>query len=243
MPLLDHFHPPLFPRRSWESFHGFWATHLAGNFNLRPNRYGFLAETNVHIGITVAADVAAFEEDAPSGVRPIGAVAVATEVWAPPQPPLVVPVDFTKLETFEIRIYDEERARTLVAVVELVSPGNKDRPENRRAFLDKCAAFLREGVSVVIVDIVTSRRHNFHAALMELFNGGETAARAVASDLYAVAYRVRVAGQRTQVEAWPAALALGAPLPTMPLWLTESLCVPLELEPAYQTACRYAAIG
>jgi len=208
---------------------------------MRPNRYGFLAEANVHIGITVAADVAAFEEDMPTGESPNGGV--ATEVWAPPHPPLVVPVDFTVLETFEIRIYDEERARTLVAAVELVSPGNKDRPESRRAFLDKCAAYLREGVSVVVVDIVTSRRHNFHAALMELFNGGETAVRAITADLYAVAYRVRLVGKRTQLETWPAALALGVPLPTMPLWLTESLCVPLELEAAYQAACRYAAIG
>ncbi len=167
---------------------------------------------------------------------------MATEVWAPPQPPLVMPVDFSTLETFEIRIYDEARARTLVAAIELVSPGNKDRPESRRAFLDKCAAYLREGVSVVIVDIVTSRRHNFHAALIELFNGSEAAMRAVASDLYAVAYRVRLIGKRTQLEAWPETLALGAPLPTMPLWLTESLCVPLELEAAYQTACSYAGI-
>jgi hypothetical protein len=240
MPLLDHFHPPL-DRRSWESFHGWWGMQLGGQLNLRPLPYGFVAEGNVHIGITVAADVAAFEEDAPGGEHSNGAV--ATEVWAPPQPPLVVPVDFANLETFEIRIYDQERARTLVAAVELVSPGNKDRPENRRAFLDKCAAYLREGVSVVIVDIVTSRRHNFHAALMELFNGPETAVGAVTADLYAVAYRVRVTGKRTQLEAWPAALALAAPLPTMPLWLTESLCVPLELEAGYQAACRYAAIG
>jgi Protein of unknown function (DUF4058) len=241
MPLLDHFHPPLYPRRSWENLHGGWGFILAGQLNLRPLPYGFLAEGNVHIGISVAPDMAAFEEDeARPGGGPNGAV--ATEVWAPPQPPLIVPVDFSGLETFEIRLYDQERARTLVAVVELVSPGNKDRPENRRAFLDKCAAYLREGISVVIVDIVTSRRHNFHAALMELFNGGEEAARAVGADLYAVSYRVRVTGTRTQLEAWPAALALGAPLPTMPLWLTESLVVPLDLEAGYREACRYARI-
>jgi hypothetical protein len=240
MPLLDHFHPPLFPRRSWENFHGGWIFQLAGQLNMRPLPYGFLAEGNVHIGITVAADVAAFEEDMPSGEPSNGAV--ATEVWAPPRPLLALLVDFAKLETFEIRIYDQDRARTLVAAVELVSPGNKDRPESRRAFLDKCATYLREGVSVIIVDVVTSRRHNFHADLMELFHADEAAIRAVVSDLYAVAYRVHVVGQQTQLEAWPEALALGAPLPTMPLWLTESLCVPLDLEAGYQIACRYAGI-
>ncbi len=239
MPLLDHFHPPL-DRRSWESFHGGWGFQLAGQLNMRPLPYGFIAEGNMHIGLTVAADVAAFEEDTPS--RDGGNGAVATQVWAPPQPPLAVPVDFSSLETFEVRIYDQDRARTLVAAVELVSPGNKDRPENRRAFLDKCAAYLREGVSVIVVDIVTSRRHNFHGALMELFNGGEAVVRAVASDLYAVAYRGRVVGTRTQLEMWPTALALGAPLPTMPLWLTERLAVPLDLEAGYREACRYAGL-
>lgn len=240
MPLLDHFHLPLFPRRSWESLHTLWIAQLTGNLNLRPMGYGFVADAGVHIGIRVATDVAAFEEDSPSGGSSNGAV--ATEVWAPPHPPLVMPVDFTKLETFEIRIYDEDRARTLVAAVELVSPGNKDRPEHRRAFLDKCAAYLREGVSVVLVDIVTSRRHHFHKELMELFGCGERAQSAIATDLYAVAYRVRVVGERTQLEVWPETLALDAPLPTMPLWLTESLCVPLELEAGYQAACKFAGI-
>ncbi len=239
MPLLDHFHPPL-DRRSWRSFHTIWIAQLVGNLNLRPIPYGFLAESNVHIGITVAADVVAFEEDSPTGGGSNGAV--ATEVWAPPRPPLAMAVDFTKLETFEIRIYDRDRARTLVAVVELISPGNKDRPEHRRAFLDKCAAYLREGISVVLVDIVTARRHNFHKELMELFACGETAESAIRTDLYAAAYRVRQVGERTQLEVWPEPLALGEPMPTMPLWLTESLCVPLELEKAYQSACKFAGI-
>ncbi len=240
MPLLDHFHPPSFPRRSWESSHTLWTAQLTGNLNLRPLGYGFLAEANVPIGISVAADVAAFEEDSSTGGGSNGAV--ATEVWVPPQPPLVMPVDFTKLETFEIRIYDQDRARTLVAVVELIGPGNKDRPEHRRAFLDKCAAYLREGISVVLVDIVTARRHSFHKELMVLFGCGETAQSAVSTDLYATAYRVRLVGERTQLEVWPEPLALGEPMPSMPLWLTESLCVPLELEKAYQTACKFAGI-
>src|SRR5262245_47692848 len=145
MPLLDHFHPPLYPRWSYESFHSGWAWELAGQLNLRPLPPRFLAEANVHIGITVATDVGAFDRDEPvEGDGSDGTV--ATAVWAPPQPPLVVPVDFSGLEAFEVRVYDQERARTLVAAVELVSPRNKDRPDARRGFLDKCAAYLREGV-------------------------------------------------------------------------------------------------
>jgi hypothetical protein len=240
MPLLDHFHPPL-SRRSWESFHTWWAGHLSGRLNMGPLPPRFIAEANIHIGIKVAADVAAFEAEGPAKAGADGTV--ATAVWAPPQPPLVVPVDFASLESFEIRVYDEEGARTLVAAVELVSPGNTNRPDARRAFLDKCAAYLREGVCVTIVDIVTSRRHNFHAALMKLLEGHDKAVRAVKSKLYAVAYRARNVRDRTQLEMWPTKLALGRPLPTLPLWLTDSLCVPLELEAAYREACRFAAIA
>jgi hypothetical protein len=38
----------------------------------------------------------------------------------------------------------------------------KDRPENRQAFVAKCAGYLREQVSVVVVDVVTTRRANLH---------------------------------------------------------------------------------
>jgi hypothetical protein len=78
---------------------------------------------------------------------------------------------------------------------------------------------------------------------MELLGAGEAATAAITTDLYAVAYRVHRVGKRTELEAWPNALEVGQPLPTVPLWLTESFCAPLELDPAYQTACRYLAIG
>ena len=38
--------------------------------------------------------------------------------------------------------------------------------------------------------------------------------------------------------AWAHALAVGRPLPTLPLWLTDKLAVPLELEVTYEEACR-----
>src|SRR5438552_19108362 len=104
MPLLDHFRGALFNQRSWESIHSFWAVSLAGQLNLGPLRPHFIAETNVHAGITVAADSVAFEVDAARQEAENGAV--ATAVWAPPQPALVFPVNLADLEVFEIRVYD-----------------------------------------------------------------------------------------------------------------------------------------
>ena len=40
---------------------------------------------------------------------------------------------------------------TLVAAIELVSPGNKDRPEARLAFAAKCVSYLTRGVGLIVV--------------------------------------------------------------------------------------------
>jgi hypothetical protein len=53
--------------------------------------------------------------------------------------------------------------------------------------------------------------------------------------LYAVAYRSQPA---YQVEAWPERLALGQSLPTLPLWLSDILAVPVEFERSYLAACK-----
>ncbi len=54
-----------------------------------------------------------------------------------------------------------------MAVIEMVSPANKDRRERRNAFVGKCAALLRAGVSVSIVDVVTARQANLYADLID----------------------------------------------------------------------------
>jgi hypothetical protein len=55
------------------------------------------------------------------------------------------------------RDYDARHGPRLVAAIEIVSPSNKDRPENRGAFVAKVAALLQRDVSVSFVDIVTIR--------------------------------------------------------------------------------------
>lgn len=40
------------------------------------------------------------------------------------------------------------------------------------------------------------------------------------------------------MDAWYYPLAVGEPLPTLPIWLTEYFAVPLELEPIYEETLR-----
>ncbi len=232
MPLLDHFHPPLSVQRHWESFHSAWANSLARLLNegLLPERY--FAEPNVRLGTQVEIDVATREV---AGRAETAGAGVATEVWAPPRPALGTQVSFNDPDVFEVRLLNDEEGPRVVAAIELVSPANKDRPANRRAFAVKCASYLQQQVGLVVVDVVTSRQSELHSELLQLL---EVSATPSGNDfLYATAYRTLLAGGGVRLEAWREPLALGSALPTMPLWLGPDLVLPLDLEQSYLSAC------
>ena len=159
MPLKDHFHPPLDKVRSWAEFHGQWPAMIVLALNRKlPKRY--FAGPTVTVGSSMEIDVASFageELDSYANETEIGnGVGVATAVWAPAKPTLTVATDLPSQDVSEVLVYDTQHGRKLVAAIELVSPANKDRPENRAIFIAKCAAFLQNRVSVCIVDLITS---------------------------------------------------------------------------------------
>lgn len=237
MPLLDHFHPPLYPHHHWESFHSNWATRIAdGIAPLLPPE--FQVEEYTHAGPGFEIDVATYEEQTPSpgGAAGPALATRAAPAYAPPVPDGTLPAAFP--DTFEVRVFNTTAGLTLVAVIELVSPGNKDRPAERRAFVAKCASYLAQGVSLIVVDVVTNRRANLHNDVMRLMEAAPDLDFPEDVTLYAVAYRPVRRAEREEIDVWLRRLALGAPLPTLPLRLTGDLFVAVDLEAAYQEACR-----
>jgi Protein of unknown function (DUF4058) len=238
MPLRDHFRPPLTSIASWEELHGGWPMVIVQQLRkqLPP---GFVAAPRVHAGARVEIDVATYDKDEhpPSLGLPDRNGGTATAVWAPPAPSLAVETELPDDDEYEVRIYDAERGRTLVAAIEIVSPANKDRPEKRNAFVAKCAALLRNGVAVSIVDLVTSRQFNLYADLMMFLGHPDQSLGPELPTVYAASCRWLPKGDRAVLETWSHALTIGQPLPTLPLWLTDSVSVPLDLERSYQQAC------
>jgi hypothetical protein len=219
MPLLDHFHEPLRSRLQWRSFFSNWATRIADALTERAPPEFTVGETTRSANHP-AIDIATFE--------------YASSLHVPPSHTL--PAVFP--DSFEVRVFSTASGLTLVAAVELISPGNKDRAEERRAFAAKCASYLHRGVAVVLIDIVTSRRANLHNETMRLMDAAPECDLPADVDLYAVAYRPVLRQEKPEIDLWTAPVAVGAPLPTLPLRLTGDLFVPVEFEPAYQEACR-----
>jgi hypothetical protein len=243
MPLRDHFHAPLRGQHHWEGFHSAWANTMVRHLNTRwlPARYR--AEPQVRLGAQVEIDAATFEQDTAAVLEGEKGNGVATTVWAPPRPTQTFTVAFPDEDVYEVRVYDDERGFRLVAAVELVSPRNKDRPAARLAFAGKCAGYLRQGVSVVVVDVVTERHDSLHDELMRLLEPADPKEWLAVAPLYAVAYRPRAEDERWRLDTWPESLATGAALPTLPLWLAADLAAPLELEASYEETCQVLRLG
>lgn len=243
MPLRDPFRPPVVKRSSWEGFHAMWPTVIVQQLRavLPP---GYVAEPRVHLGTVMEIDISAPEiRDDPSyGFTAQTNGGVATATWTGSPAVLALDTDIPGEYEYEVRVYDLERDRELVAAIELVSPANKDRPKSRDIFVANCAALLRKGVAVSVIDLVTVRRHNVYAQLMEFIGHPDRTMSIDGPPTYAASCRWINLGRRAKLEAWSHTLVVGEPLPTLPLWLDHELVVPLDLDSSYEKACGDSSI-
>ena len=246
MPLRDHFHKPLADDTPWSVFHGNWATKMVDRLNGQRLSEKYKAQAGRHFGAQIEADVGTLERSDRGTMSellggPEGGVATAAEVYSPPAITLATTVGFSDPDLFEVKVYRGHGGWQLVAAIELVSESNTDREESRRAFAVKCGSYLQQGISVVIVDTVTTYSANLHDEVCELMDGAEAVRWESPSGLSVVVYRaVRLSGDEpaTRLDVWPYPLTLREALPTVPLWLSYDLAVPLELELTYEAACR-----
>jgi hypothetical protein len=147
------------------------------------------------------------------------------------------PAENPVADSVEVQVFADDGDPRLAAAVELLSPRNKDRPQARQVFAVKCVGYLQQGCSVVVVDTVTTRRADMNAVILSLLGVDPGAAR-LSSSISAVSYRAVGREEETQqLQLWPASLALGQPLVTLPLWIAPDFSVPLDLERSYTTTC------
>jgi hypothetical protein len=140
------------------------------------------------------------------------------------------------IDLIEVLVFGREAGPTLAGAIELVSPANKDRASHREAFVSKCAAYLQQGVGLLIVDVVTDRLANLHDELVSRLGTPEAATWG--AELYACSYRPVMHDGEASLDLWRQALTIGGDLPTLPLWLPGGLYLPVDLEATYLRTCR-----
>ena len=143
--------------------------------------------------------------------------------------------------TFDARIYARRKDRVVirhgrgrvVAILEIVSPGNKDSRNAIRSFVEKSADILNQGIHLMVVDLFPPTPRDpegIHAAILDEY-GHVPFAFDPAKPLTVASYE---AGDLPTAYVDP--LAVGDLLPSSPLFLTEDFHVPVPLEATYMEA-------
>ncbi len=217
----------------FHDFHHEWISTIKRGLNaglLPPDHYALAEQIAGGLGPDVLTLQGPTGNGAPAGELG-GVVALAT------RPPKVYFRARTEIDQYAakakaIAIHHTSNHR-VVAVVEIVSPGNKSSRHGLRAFVDKAVELLRAGIHLLIVDLFPPGRRDpqgIHQAIWDEFNESNFV---LPPDrpLVLAAY---IGGPCPEAFVEPA--AVGGSLPEMPLFLAPDEYVLTPLEAAYQSA-------
>jgi hypothetical protein len=129
------------------------------------------------------------------------------------------------------RIVVKHHLGRIVAVLEIMSPGNKDSRAAMRDFVAKIIDFLRQGIHVLVVDLFPPTPRDpcgTHKVIWDEIEE-EDFAFPEGKDRILVSY---VAGDERVAHVEP--ITVGQSLPDMPLFLTTGMHVLVPLESTYQ---------
>jgi len=221
----------------FHDFHHRWITAISDALNagLLPEDYYALAEQHA---AGFGPDVLTLEEivsDDGEADLPASDVSGGNAILvAPPKVALTAETDMEfyrrKQNAVAVRHVSGDR---IVAMVEIVSPGNKDSRHSLRAFVEKAADLLEKQIHLLIVDLHRPSHRDplgIHGAIWgEICDQRYDAP--VGKPLTLAAYESNLG-----VRAYVVRSAVGEPLTDMPLFLKPGGHVDVPLEATYQKA-------
>jgi hypothetical protein len=217
----------------FHAFHHSWIEEISRVLNrgLLPPSYYALAE---QIAGGLGPDVLALQGPTKEGPTS-GAGAGVQLAAAPPQVQFRIQAErdayARKAKAVKIRHCSDH---TVVAVIEIVSPGNKSSRNAFRAFVNKARELLEAGVHLLLIDLFPLGQRDprgSHDAIWQEYAGDGEFAPPPDRPLTLVSYR---AGEAP--EAFVEPTAVGRALTDMPVFLSPEMYVLLPLETTYQAA-------
>lgn len=219
---------------TFHHFHASWITHLTEALNRDLLPTGFFAMQEQHAG-NIVPDVLTLtspewtDAGTATGNRvPAGGLALAE---APPHVSLRVglnPEDTYRLRRRTISIRQEPDNR-IVAMIEIISPGNKEGAKHLKSFVNKSVDAMRSGIHLLIVDLFppnAANPHRIHGAIWD-----DSFEQPPDRPLTLVSY---IADD--EPEAFVEPIQVGQRLPDMPVFLDPSWYVNVPLEATYEMA-------
>jgi hypothetical protein len=209
-------------------FHQAWTIEIRNALNrgALPPEFFALAEQIVSGPIP---DVVTLQRRTAPAVHPHTTAGVAV-TDTPPRARFITSAEPDLYARKANRIAIKHRPGRVVAVIEIVSPGNKSSRHALRSFVEKAYEILRQGINLLVVDLFPASPgdpQGIHKAIwgevreepFELPKDKPLTVAAYAAD---------------PPTAYVDPVAVGDPLPALPIFLGPGLYVPAPLEPTYQ---------
>lgn len=222
---------------AFHAFHHSWITFIQESLNsgILPPGYYALAE---QVAKRAIADVLTLRtKGRPEGIEPSepigGATAVAT---APPRVQHRERIEaepFTRRQnSIVIRHVSDDR---VIALIEIISAGNKSSNKEFRAFVNKAVRFLERGYHLLLIDLHARTKRDprgIHSVIWTKL-GGTPKPMPAEKPLTLAAYDAS-----PPPTAYVEPIAIGDTLIDMPLFLAPDWYVSVPLEATYQAAYR-----
>jgi hypothetical protein len=216
----------------FHAFHHDWVTILshALNAGVLPSDYYALPEQSIQGPIPDVLTLKLLtERDSANGPASGSALAVAA---VPPRTRLVNRAEEQVYVRKADRVAVRHRHGQVVAVVEIVSPGNKASTSALRTFVEKTSDLIMQGIHLLVIDLFPPSKRDpqgIHKAIWDQIKEEEFELPA-GKPLTLAAYD---AGPPPV--AYVDFVAVGDPLADMPIFLKPGLYVPAPLEATYRT--------
>jgi hypothetical protein len=215
----------------FHDFHQDWTIELRRSLNAGRLPPGYVALADQQTGGPIPDVLTLNWNPKGTGKRErAGNLAIAS---SPPRARFVVEVEEDTYARRANRIRIQYRHGEVVAVIEIVSPGNKSSRNALRTFVRKASDLIWQGIHLLVVDLFPPSDRDpqgIHKAIWD-----EIADRPFElpadKQLTVVAYRA-IPTKTAYVEP----VAVGDELPGLPIYLTEDEYIPAPLEETYRAS-------
>jgi len=213
----------------FHDFHQAWTIEIRNALNGGGLPPGYFAMAEQILSGPIPDVVTLQRRAAPGDLpHPSGGLAVAD---APPRARFVTSAEPDPYVRKANRIAIKHRLGQVVAVIEVVSPGNKSSLHALRSLVEKADELLRKGINLLVVDLFPPSPRDpqgIHKAIWDEIRE-EPFELPPDKPLTVAAY---CAGEPKTAYVEP--VAVGDPLPGLPIFLDPGTYVPAPLEKTYQ---------
>jgi hypothetical protein len=210
-------------------FHQAWTIEVSKALNDGGLPPGFFALAEQIVGVPIPDVITLQRRTPPTQARGQAGIAAPE---APPKARFVTSAGPESYVRKANRIVIRHPLGEVVAVIEIVSPGNKGGRRDLRSFVEKAAEILRQGVNLLVVDLFPPSPgdpQGIHKAIWDEVCE-EPFELPTDKPLTVAAYS---AGEPKTAYVEP--VAVGDPLPEMPIFLDPFTYIPAPLEATYQS--------